>query len=135
MTCKAIRQGDQMCCGKCGLQWDIDDLDRPQCLIEPVDSGRGALDELHTALETNDFKSLPSTLATHSEQVDSALAAYNRLIERATIERATIERATIERCASAFDAILLRALQADRSPEFPVGFLRGMVTAYPDKEP
>ncbi len=34
MTCKAIRQGDQMCCGRCGLQWDIDDSDRPQCLTD-----------------------------------------------------------------------------------------------------
>ena len=129
MTCKAIREGDEMCCGRCGLRWDIDDPDKPQCLtddeiVEPVDPGRGALDELHTALETNDFKSLPSTLATHSEQVDSALAAYNRLIERATIER----------CADAFDKIMLKAMQTGEPPRFPVGFLRGMVTAYPDKE-
>lgn len=34
MTCKAIRQGDQMCCGRCGLQWDLDDDDRPQCLTD-----------------------------------------------------------------------------------------------------
>ncbi len=30
-TCKARREGDQMCCGRCGIQWDVDDQDRPQC--------------------------------------------------------------------------------------------------------
>jgi hypothetical protein len=30
MTCKAIREGDEMACS-CGLRWDIDDEDRPQC--------------------------------------------------------------------------------------------------------
>ena len=23
-----------MCCGRCGLQWDLDDDDRPQCLTD-----------------------------------------------------------------------------------------------------
>lgn len=31
MTCKAIRQGDQMQCASCGLAWDVDDQDRPAC--------------------------------------------------------------------------------------------------------
>lgn len=31
MACKAIRQGDQMQCGKCGLSWDVDDTERPKC--------------------------------------------------------------------------------------------------------
>ena len=31
MTCKAIRQGDQMQCASCGLAWDVDDVDRPAC--------------------------------------------------------------------------------------------------------
>jgi len=73
MTCKAIRQGDQMCCGRCGLQWDVDDSDRPQCLMDdgtphnPVidgveimkranallkkDVGKEALKELHHIVE------------------------------------------------------------------------------------
>jgi len=42
MTCKAIRQGDQMCCGKCGLQWDLDDDDRPQCLTDDEITQMGA---------------------------------------------------------------------------------------------
>ena len=31
MTCKAIRRGDQMDCGTCGIQWDIDDPAPPAC--------------------------------------------------------------------------------------------------------
>lgn len=31
MTCSARRQGDQMACGKCGLQWDVNDRDPPEC--------------------------------------------------------------------------------------------------------
>lgn len=31
MTCKAIRQGDQMQCASCGLAWDVNDQDRPAC--------------------------------------------------------------------------------------------------------
>lgn len=64
MTCKAIRQGDQMCCGRCGLQWDLDDDGRPQCLtddeiVQPVvevpapsqDVAKDALKELHHIVE------------------------------------------------------------------------------------
>lgn len=31
MTCQARREGDQMCCGRCGLAWDVDDEERPEC--------------------------------------------------------------------------------------------------------
>ena len=31
MTCKARQYGDQMICGKCGLQWDVNDPDAPEC--------------------------------------------------------------------------------------------------------
>lgn len=31
MTCRAIRQQDQMACGTCGLQWDADDASPPPC--------------------------------------------------------------------------------------------------------
>lgn len=33
-TCRARRVNDQMQCGQCGLQWDIDDADRPRCQLE-----------------------------------------------------------------------------------------------------
>ena len=33
MTCKAIREGDEMACS-CGLRWDINDDGRPQCLTD-----------------------------------------------------------------------------------------------------
>lgn len=31
MSCRAVRVNDEMHCGHCGLQWDIDDPDRPAC--------------------------------------------------------------------------------------------------------
>lgn len=31
MSCQARREGDQMCCGRCGLAWDVDDEERPEC--------------------------------------------------------------------------------------------------------
>lgn len=30
-TCHARQQGDQMCCGKCGKQWDVNDPEPPEC--------------------------------------------------------------------------------------------------------
>ena len=37
MTCEAIRQNDQMCCGQCGLQWDLEDPAPPTCaLLRPA---------------------------------------------------------------------------------------------------
>lgn len=37
MTCRAIRQQDQMSCGTCGLQWDADDPSPPPCgLASPL---------------------------------------------------------------------------------------------------
>ncbi len=36
MTCKARQYSDQMQCGLCGLQWDVNDPDRPQCLPQQV---------------------------------------------------------------------------------------------------
>lgn len=30
-NCKAYRVSDQMLCGKCGLQWDVNDPDPPEC--------------------------------------------------------------------------------------------------------
>ncbi len=42
-TCKAKRYSDQMICDACGLQWDINDIDPPEC--NPVKiSARKAVD-------------------------------------------------------------------------------------------
>lgn len=30
-TCQAVQYSDQMSCGRCGLQWDVGDPDRPAC--------------------------------------------------------------------------------------------------------
>ncbi len=30
--CKASRCNEQFHCGRCGLQWDIDDTDPPKCM-------------------------------------------------------------------------------------------------------
>ena len=41
MTCRAIRQQDQMACGTCGLQWDADDASPPPCgLAAPIPDDR-----------------------------------------------------------------------------------------------
>lgn len=32
MTCKARVIGDQYMCDRCGLQWDLNDPDRPECI-------------------------------------------------------------------------------------------------------
>ena len=31
MSCKAIRSGDEMHCGPCGLQWSLGDPEPPEC--------------------------------------------------------------------------------------------------------
>ena len=33
-TCQARQYGDQMCCGKCGLTWDVNDPEPPECRKE-----------------------------------------------------------------------------------------------------
>jgi len=30
-TCRAVQHSDQMCCGKCGLAWDVNDPEPPEC--------------------------------------------------------------------------------------------------------
>lgn len=30
--CRAKRYGDQMICGRCGVQWDVEDTDLPKCM-------------------------------------------------------------------------------------------------------
>lgn len=29
--CKARQESDQMCCGQCGLAWDVNDPEPPKC--------------------------------------------------------------------------------------------------------
>ena len=41
MTCKARRQQDQMACHRCGLVWDVDDEDPPECLsVAQIERGK-----------------------------------------------------------------------------------------------
>lgn len=30
-NCKARRQGDEIVCNKCGLRWEVKDVDPPKC--------------------------------------------------------------------------------------------------------
>jgi len=58
-NCNAIRQGDQMQCGRCSLAWDIDDKDRPKC--NPLDmASRAQRDRANWKLsqvrKTHNFK-------------------------------------------------------------------------------
>jgi hypothetical protein len=32
MTCHAVQMSDQMVCGQCGLQWDVNDPEPPECV-------------------------------------------------------------------------------------------------------
>lgn len=41
MTCNAKRVGDQMLCGPCGLQWDMNDPEPPKC--KGLNGGRSAV--------------------------------------------------------------------------------------------
>lgn len=43
MYCKAQKYNDQMICGKCGLQWDVDDPDPPAC--KPTQNRKPLLQE------------------------------------------------------------------------------------------
>lgn len=36
MTCQARQYSDQMCCGRCGLSWDVNDTDPPKCSPRPA---------------------------------------------------------------------------------------------------
>lgn len=41
MTCQARRQQDQMACARCGLLWDVDDDDPPDCLsVAQIERGK-----------------------------------------------------------------------------------------------
>lgn len=54
-TCDARRQGDQMQC-RCGLAWDLNDLDPPQCQKTAV--GNEALDEARKIIAGNPGRKL-----------------------------------------------------------------------------
>lgn len=32
MSCEARQYNDQMLCGRCGMQWDVAETERPECL-------------------------------------------------------------------------------------------------------
>ena len=35
-NCKAYERGDQWFCDRCGVTWDLNDDDPPECRIDPV---------------------------------------------------------------------------------------------------
>jgi hypothetical protein len=39
-TCKATQRSDQMFCERCGIQWDVNDPDPPDC-PKPTDKAKG----------------------------------------------------------------------------------------------
>ena len=45
--CEARQYSDQMCCDRCGLQWDVNDPDPPRCaqVQQAKDRGRATADE------------------------------------------------------------------------------------------
>lgn len=45
--CEAKQYSDQMCCGRCGLTWDVNDPEPPKCLTtEQVKAQRDAIRRL-----------------------------------------------------------------------------------------
>ena len=38
--CSARQHSDQMCCGRCGLAWDMNDPDPPACTPPEVSTGK-----------------------------------------------------------------------------------------------
>lgn len=60
MTCKARQHSDQMICEACGLQWDVNDPDPPECNpvqvaihgdTDPKSAGRLAIAAIRQHLE------------------------------------------------------------------------------------
>jgi predicted amidophosphoribosyltransferase len=53
-TCKARQYSDQMVCPRCGLQWDVNDPDPPQCRKdEPKPQTPSLIDKLLGRKSTN----------------------------------------------------------------------------------
>ena len=38
--CSARQYSDQMCCGRCGMGWDVNDPDPPACSPMPVEPAK-----------------------------------------------------------------------------------------------
>lgn len=49
MTCKARQESDQMVCHACGLVWDINDPEPPECANKQAKSYAKTRDESKTA--------------------------------------------------------------------------------------
>lgn len=51
--CQAIQYGDQMQCGRCGLSYDVNDEDPPECKQPAAgrQRGREVLDKLRDSLQ------------------------------------------------------------------------------------
>ena len=57
--CKAIQYSDQMCCGRCGLAWDVNDPEPPECLTEEElrrRKGREALDKIKEKMDEEESR-------------------------------------------------------------------------------
>jgi hypothetical protein len=50
--CQARQYSDQMCCGKCGLEWDVNDPEPPACKPEDTKPKRTTKPR-HTHKESN----------------------------------------------------------------------------------
>lgn len=50
--CHAYQSNDQMCCGRCGTQWDVNDQEPPACVSS--ETGRAARRE-YVAFIKNTF--------------------------------------------------------------------------------
>ena len=51
-TCEAYQRGQSMYCDRCGVNWDVDDNDPPQCKpVEPMTTPNGELSKMREELK------------------------------------------------------------------------------------
>lgn len=93
--CQARQYSDQMICGACGLQWDVNDFDPPDCKKtggKARSSGapsaplppqpRGLPDELPADIAAEMFRTVQYARATGANGVEAMRRAYRLLLDR-----------------------------------------------------
>lgn len=94
-TCQARQYSDQMICGACGLQWDVNDTEPPECpktgteargsgapLDIPPPQRKGLPAELPEDVAAEMFQTLQYARATGADGVEAMRRAYRLLLDR-----------------------------------------------------
>lgn len=94
--CEAKQYSDQMICGACGLSWDVNDQEPPDCKktggkgrssgappdTQPPQRSRGLPAELPEAVAAEMFRTLQYARGTGSTGVEAMQRAYRLLLDR-----------------------------------------------------